>query len=516
MKYLILLFGLQIFIGVTKSDFTSWDANTYVPNVCVCVPVGKCSYAGEAPDTDGSGIIEARIATLGENPKDNLGTNETLCQPVSTGIPLVASDMQSCEDGLELCCPSIGYSCGIRYPPMEGSPVPINEQAPYGAYPYQAVILSSYNLYIASGVLIDQYHVLTVAHKVYNLSSGVKVRLGDWDAASPSEPLDALERNVTIHIHPGFNLKNLRNDIAILRLNSLVPLGQYPTIGTVCLPNTTLDDMRCWASGWGKNATDRNGRYQRIIKHVDIPLLDQTTCLKMLRATILGSRFVLDKVSFVCAGGETGKDACTGDGGAPLSCFVGDRFYLQGLVAWGIKCGTSNIPGVYVNINSYVPWIQDMTKRLSNQKELTTTKKSNPLEKTTTVTVRKRVTTTRKPPTTTTTIKTTTKKPPTTKKPQTTTTTTIETTTPKPKPTTTTTSKPKTTSTTMTKPRATTTTTKPRTTTTTTTTTTEPKTTSTTSINTATRRSTRRGSRKSSTRRTTKRTESTESSFLSM
>ncbi|CAG9810172.1 unnamed protein product [Chironomus riparius] len=477
MKYLILLFGLQFFIGVTKSDFTSWDANTYVPNVCVCVPVGKCSYAGEAPETDGSGIIEARIATLGENPKDNLGTNETLCQPVSTGIPLVASDMQSCEDGLELCCPSIGYSCGIRYPPMEGSPVPINEQAPYGAYPYQAVILSSYNLYIASGVLIDQYHVLTVAHKVYNLSSGVKVRLGDWDAASPSEPLDAIERNVTIHIHPGFNLKNLRNDIAILRLNSLVPLGQYPTIGTVCLPR---------------------------------------------------------------------KDACTGDGGAPLSCFVGDRFYLQGLVAWGIKCGTSNIPGVYVNINSYVPWIQDMTKRLSNQKELTTTKKSNPIEKTTTVTVRKRVTTTKKPPTTTTTIKTTPKKPTTTKKPQSTTTTTIttmKTTTPKPKPTTTTTSKPKTTSTTMTKPRATTTTTKPRTTTTTsttaklttttttkpkttsttttkqtltTTTTTEPKTTSTTSINTATRRSTRRGSRKSSTRRTTKRTESTESSFLSM
>jgi hypothetical protein len=66
--------------------------------------------------------------------------------------------MESCDDGLELCCPPIGYSCGthklfdfkiksitqksylgIRYPPIEGSPVPTDEQAPYGAYPYQAV-----------------------------------------------------------------------------------------------------------------------------------------------------------------------------------------------------------------------------------------------------------------------------------------------------------------------------------------------------------------------------------------
>lgn len=29
-------------------------------------------------------------------------------------------------------------------------------------------------------------------------------------------------------------------------------------------------------------------------------------------------------------------DACTGDGGAPLACSIGGRWYLQGLVAWGI------------------------------------------------------------------------------------------------------------------------------------------------------------------------------------
>jgi len=37
---------------------------------------------------------------------------------------------------------------------------------------------------------------------------------------------------------------------------------------------------------------------------------------------------------------------------------VGGRWYVGGLVAWGIGCGTSTVPGVYVNVNTYINWIQ--------------------------------------------------------------------------------------------------------------------------------------------------------------
>lgn len=67
--------------------------------------------------------------------------------------------------------------------------------------------------------------------------------------------------------------------------------------------------FRCWVSGWGKN--DFSGVYQTIQKEVDVPILDASRCQSALAATRLGSAYVFDATSFICAGGEPGKDACT-------------------------------------------------------------------------------------------------------------------------------------------------------------------------------------------------------------
>ncbi len=61
-------------------------------------------------------------------------------------------------------------------------------------------------------------------------------------------------------------------------------------------------------SGWGRNDFV-SGSFQAIQKQVDVPILQPTQCQSQLAATRLGPSFVFDTTSFICAGGETGKDA---------------------------------------------------------------------------------------------------------------------------------------------------------------------------------------------------------------
>jgi secreted trypsin-like serine protease len=174
---------------------------------------------------------------------------------------------------------------------------------------------------------------------------------------------------VRILKHPRFNEKRLDHDLAILTLDKPVDLAGNPNVNTVCLP--ACDDQfdfrfnngtgtRCWVAGWGKNAAD--GTFQAVQHKVDIPLVESGRCNADLKAAInlkasgVGNRFALD-ASELCAGGEVGKDACTGDGGSPLVCQAqSGRWTVVGLVTWGVGCA-SNIPGVYARINYFRDWI---------------------------------------------------------------------------------------------------------------------------------------------------------------
>lgn len=61
----------------------------------------------------------------------------------------------------------------------------------------------------------------------------------------------------------------------------------------------------------GKNKFGMAGAYQVILKRVELPVIPRDECQKTLRKSALGRRFILDP-SFICAGGESGKDTCQG------------------------------------------------------------------------------------------------------------------------------------------------------------------------------------------------------------
>lgn len=66
--------------------------------------------------------------------------------------------------------------------------------------------------------------------------------------------------------------------------------------------------VRCFVSGWGRNDF-LAGTFQIIQKQVDVPILQSAACQSTLATTRLGPTFVFDPLSFICAGGEPGKDA---------------------------------------------------------------------------------------------------------------------------------------------------------------------------------------------------------------
>lgn len=77
-------------------------------------------------------------------------------------------------------------------------------------------------------------------------SFNLKCRFGEWNLQA-NETFPMLEIEVDdkdVVIHPEFkSLKNLKNNIAILRLKETVRLGPYPTITPICLPSKASFDL---------------------------------------------------------------------------------------------------------------------------------------------------------------------------------------------------------------------------------------------------------------------------------
>ncbi|KXJ81696.1 hypothetical protein RP20_CCG018224 [Aedes albopictus] len=263
--------------------------------------------------------------------------------------------------------------CGVRNAQgINGrikNPVYVDGDSEFGEYPWQVAILKKdpkESVYVCGGTLIDNQYIITAAHcvKTYN-GFDLRVRLGEWDVNHDVEFYPYIERDViSVQVHPEYYAGTLDNDLAILKMDRPVDFTGTPHISPACLPDkfTDFSGQRCWTTGWGKDAFGDYGKYQNILKEVDVPIVNHHQCQNQLRQTRLGYSYNLNP-GFICAGGEEGKDACKGDGGGPLVCDRNGSWQVVGIVSWGIGCGKANVPGVYVKVAHYLDWINQVRGR---------------------------------------------------------------------------------------------------------------------------------------------------------
>ncbi|KAH9510073.1 Transmembrane protease serine 13 [Bulinus truncatus] len=188
--------------------------------------------------------------------------------------------------------------------------------------------------------MIDALWVLTAAHcvkvkdKFYTVYFGCKY--------SDFSDFILFRTPILIILHDEFNSQSNSNDIALLKLD--FPVAFTSKIRPACLPvdgqEFSMND-RCYITGYGERYKPGPSVLQQLKVYV-VPDREYTYLWKLTSGNINWRYIGVGRVR------QTGG-SCFGDSGGPLSCEIGDRYYVAGMASVvPPKCSSKIVPDAYI------------------------------------------------------------------------------------------------------------------------------------------------------------------------
>ena len=109
-------------------------------------------------------------------------------------------------------------------------------------------------------------------------------------------------------------------------------------------------------AGWGASDATLNGPiFPRLLHKVTMRVLSDDQCLQQL------SFFNFARRAMLCAVPPGPSRLCWGDSGGALAVRRADgRPVLAAVTSWGVDCGLSQTPAVFVDVPHHVSWVRDV------------------------------------------------------------------------------------------------------------------------------------------------------------
>ncbi|KAM6434900.1 mannan-binding lectin serine protease 2 isoform 1-T2 [Liasis olivaceus] len=230
-----------------------------------------------------------------------------------------------------------------------------------GQFPWQVLITDAQGTTGGGALLYDNW-ILTAAHVLSSPADAfsLTLKLGILNKRSPHYHQAWAE---SAFVHRGFvnDGINFDNDIALIKLKHKVPISK--NITPICLPGykpsfrVNTNDTGIIA-GWGKTERSRQSRF---LLYTEVDVVEPNKCKAAYASRTLEGKPLTLTGNMLCAGTEEGgKDSCYGDSGGALAFRDTEtkRWFVGGVVSWGLECGSAELYGVYTKVANYVSWIE--------------------------------------------------------------------------------------------------------------------------------------------------------------